>query len=267
MSEANARTQVEQIDAQLRAVGAQGMSDVEKAQLAGRLQNAQINEQASATNASLQAQKSMLQANLAQQAKQFGGTMALNANQGLLGVGQGLTSLYGTGDTNVNTILGLQNGLINSQAGANQNILSDRLAATQIPSDFGQALGYAGSIIGMLPKVGGMLNGLTGLGGQTTQTASQTPAGTANVGSYNPAGYLTSGGNTGSTGNFTGWASGGINAGGQTVMGPNGETIQTGSALPTGAYGNTGAYNPYGQITDPLQNPNYFQNSSLYGGG
>ena len=103
----------------------------------------------------------------------------LNAMQGLTGVGNAFTNLYGTQDP----ALGYLNAGMNNQTGqfgANEGLIGQRIQASQIPSNFQQGIGNVGSVLGLLGKGASALSGLTGMAKNPNQV-------------YNSQGYDSSG--------------------------------------------------------------------------
>jgi hypothetical protein len=143
LGQAQARTAVEQLDAQLKEAGLGGMTDIEKTRLQAQLQNASLNQSASGSNASLNAQMAALKAQLP------------------LSALKGLTDLYGTtpADTALgdNTLLQLQN--LDQNGG--QNLINARIGASQMPSNFDIAMGRVGTGL----KIAGQVGAAIGTGG------------------------------------------------------------------------------------------------------
>jgi hypothetical protein len=131
----SAETAVNALDAQMRAQGLGGMTDIEKSRLTAQLQNAQINQQGSIAKAQIAesaasrgASASAAAASIAQAQAQLRFNAEYGGNQQRLAAAQGLTSLYGTtpgatalANQSLLTEQGLtqagQLGLINAQLG------------------------------------------------------------------------------------------------------------------------------------------------------
>ena len=149
----SAETAVQQLDDEMKMSGLQGLSDQEKTQLQAELQNAQINEQASATNAALQAQKAEAQ-------------FAAETNvpklelAGLEGETQALGTTPAAQQAASNNLLNLFNGTNTAQ----NNLINSEIGASKIPSGFQSALGNIGSILGLLGNGAAAATGLSSIG-------------------------------------------------------------------------------------------------------
>jgi len=148
-AEAQAKTAVANLDAQLRLSGAAGMTDIEKSRLTAELTNAQINEQASAANAQIGLSKAGLQ---------------LQAAGIPMEALKGMTTLYGTapGDTSDAQRLELQQEQINNNS--QLGLINSQIAGSYIPSDFQQGLGNVSGVIGLGGQIAATLSGLPKLG-------------------------------------------------------------------------------------------------------
>lgn len=88
----------------------------------------------------------------------------LAAMSGLTNVGNALTSLYGTQDPS----MAWYNAMMNNQAGQEGtagNLINARISGSQIPSNFQQAIGNIGGVLGLAGKIGGAVAPLTGTAG------------------------------------------------------------------------------------------------------
>lgn len=143
LGQAQARTAVEQLDAQLKEAGLGGMTDIEKTRLQAQLSNAQLNQSASGSNASINAQMAALKAQLPLTAL------------------KGMTDLYGTAPADTaladNSLLQLTN-LMGSQG---QNLINSRIGASQMPSNFDIGMGRVGTGL----KIAGQVGAAIGTGG------------------------------------------------------------------------------------------------------
>lgn len=229
LAQAQARTAVQQLDAQLKEAGLAGMTDIEKTRLMGELQNAQINSSASAANANIGLAKAGLNFNIDKAKADYG----MNA-------ADGLNKLYGTtpGDTALSnqSLLQLQQLFQSGQLGLNAN----QISAGNIPSNFAQGMGNFGSILGAIGQVAGAFGG-GGFGGGNSGNSGN------------------SGGNSSwdSNGNFTGpttiddgsgsWDGNGNFTGPTTINGePTENGVNTGQSINSvrNIY-NKGQSNPY----------------------
>jgi hypothetical protein len=163
-----ARTQVEQLDQQMRAAGLGGMTEIEKARLSAELTNQQITQAGQiATNqgilskAQIEAQKaaarsasSAASAALAARNREFEAGFRFDTDQAtnrdFLGKQNAWTNLYGTvpGATQItgNQALTGQNNWANQGI----NLINSQIQATQIPSGFQTGLGNMGGIMNLV---------------------------------------------------------------------------------------------------------------------
>lgn len=170
LAQAQARTAVQQLDAQLKEAGLAGMTDIEKSRLQAELQNAQINSSASAANANI----AMGKAGLAFSKDKAMADYGMNA-------AKGLTDLYGTtpADTALsgNQQLQLQQLFQSGQLGLNNN----QVNASQIPSNFSQFMGNLGSVFGVAGQAAGAFSGMGNIFGAGNNTKNR-----SQVTEYNP---------------------------------------------------------------------------------
>ena len=167
----SARTQVEQLDQQMRAQGLGGMTDIEKARLSAHLTNQQITQAGQiATNqgilgkAQIQAQNratssgsSAASAALAQRQREFEAGFRFDTDQAtnrdLLGKQNSWTNLYGTtpGATQItgNQLLQGQNQFANQNLG----LIDRQINASQMPGDYDIALGRIGNTVNLAGSV------------------------------------------------------------------------------------------------------------------
>lgn len=159
----NARTQVEALDAQMKANGLGGMTDIEKSRLTAQLQNQQLIQSGdiaaaqlaeSAANRSASASAASAAQQLAQ--AQFLAGLDVTGNNQYLQAQQGLTDLYGTtpgatalADQSLLSLYGLQNG-------QNQNLIQDRIVGSGLPGKFQSAMGNIGTGLNMVGSVANM---------------------------------------------------------------------------------------------------------------
>lgn len=146
------RSQVEALDQQMKAAGLGGMTEIEKTRLMAELQNASINSSASGTNAGLANQRAALQL----QADITGNNQRLSALQGwgdLYGTAPGATG------QSAQNILDLQQ----LSQGGNMNLIGQQIQATQIPSDYQQALGNISGTMGLVGQAVGTIYGKQGI--------------------------------------------------------------------------------------------------------
>jgi len=176
-----ARTQVEELDQQMRAQGLGGMTDIEKSRLSAHLTNQQITQQGQiATNQGILGKAQIEEARRArgsassaaaaaraEAARQFDTQMRFGVeqarNRDLLASQTGWTDLYGTapGATALtgNQLLGLQN----QGASQNMGLIDRQIQATQIPGDYSQALGNIGGTMGLMGQIGSAVSGIRGI--------------------------------------------------------------------------------------------------------
>lgn len=140
-----ARMAVQQLDNQMKEAGLAGMTDIEKTRLQAELENAQLNQNASAANSSAQSRRAEFMAGLPLEAL------------------RGLTGLYGTAPAATEAAAHDQLALEQLSQGNNLGLIDRQLAATQVPTDFSQALGNIGGTVGLIGNVAGSLAGLGGV--------------------------------------------------------------------------------------------------------
>jgi len=163
-----ARSQVEQLDQQMRAQGLSGMTDIEKTRLAAQLTNQQITQAGQiATNqgilgkAQIEAQRratssaaSAAAAQMEARRREFEAGFRFDTDQAqnrdFLGKQNAWTNLYGTvpGATQVtgNQVLQGQNNWANQGL----SLINSQIQASQIPSGFQTGLGNLGGIMNLV---------------------------------------------------------------------------------------------------------------------
>ena len=229
---ASARTQVEQVDAQMRAAGLAGMTDLQKAKMQADLQNAQGQLSAGSANASLANSRAGLMVNMLNSNKLYGSNMQLSANAGLTNVGNSMTNLYGTTPGQSALYLNNLQGNMNQQQGGNLGLINSQIGASQIPSTFQNVMGYGKDIGSMVGSGMSAYQGATG-GGQGTgyDGGSATGGGTSPMGGIGGTAGSGSSGGVGTGVGTGGSAAGGIGAG--TTAGSNNPGLTWGSQAPS----------------------------------
>jgi hypothetical protein len=161
-TQAQARMAVEKMDADMKATGAGGMTDIEKSRLTAELGNAQLNQTASEAN-------------------QLMPLRILQAQTQLYGTAPGATSQAGGQQLGMmNALTQLQQMSQNGQLGS----LEAQLRAAGIPGAFQSGMGNLSSILGLLSKGGGLLSGLGGGGGSSNFGGSANNPGGIDYGSF-----------------------------------------------------------------------------------
>jgi hypothetical protein len=99
---------------------------------------------------------------LAENSRQFGAQQQQYGNQGLLNVGNGMTNLYGTGNADLNTQLGMLGNNISGQQAGNLGLIGARIQAAGVASNNQNAMANAGSLMNMASQGSNMMNGMQG---------------------------------------------------------------------------------------------------------
>lgn len=161
-----ARTQVQELDAQLKLAGLGGMTDIEKTRLEAELQNAQLNQSASASNSGN-----------ANARAQFAAQMEM-AKLG------GMQNLYSSAPGATGQAIDAQLNLQNLSQSGNLGLIGQQISGSQIPGDFQQGLGNIGGVMNLASSVLGPLSGIFGGAKKGNKSGAPSPYGVSNMGNF-----------------------------------------------------------------------------------